>query len=128
LAERPEWTNLGPAYADAVAYAFTYLAGFLRHRPDADLVLVMLGDHQPAASVSGPGAPWEVPVHVITGRGALLRALEDDGFAPGLTPGRPAVGAMHELTALLLRAFASPAPGAGAERVAETSGPARADR
>ena len=40
---------------------------------DRDLVVILIGDHQPAAAVSGEGMPWEVPVHVITNRGQLLR-------------------------------------------------------
>ena len=30
FAHAPDWTHLGPAYADTVAYTFTYLGGFLR--------------------------------------------------------------------------------------------------
>jgi phosphoglycerol transferase MdoB-like AlkP superfamily enzyme len=107
LARKPEWTNLGPAYVDSLAYAFTYLAGYLEAPAPADLVLVLLGDHQPAASVSGEGAPWDVPVHVISNRRDILDTLVADGFEPGLTPRRPHLGAMHELTSALLKAFDS---------------------
>ena len=116
-----EWDDLGPAYADAVAYAFTYLAGYLRYRPDSELVLVVLGDHQPPASVSGPEAPWEVPVHVITRRQDIMDALLGSGFSPGMIPRRPAIAAMHELTAMLLRAFASDSPEQTEDKWAATS-------
>ena len=105
LARTPDWTNLGPAYTDALSYSFTWLAGYLEQHPTADLVIIVLGDHQPPASVSGTDAPWEVPVHVITQRAEILAPLQAAGLQPGLTPGRPALGRMHELTALLLRAF-----------------------
>jgi len=105
LAHRAEWTNLGPAYVDTVAYVLTSLAGYLRERPQADLVLVVLGDHQPPAGVAGEAASWDVPVHVIARRPALLQALVASGFTPGLAPRRPALGAMHVLTPLLLNAF-----------------------
>ncbi len=107
LAQRPTLLDLGPAYADSLAYLFEVLAGWLRERPDLDLVLLVLGDHQPAAVVSGEGAPWEVPVHLVTGRAAVLDALAAEGFAPGLTPHRPTLGNMPELTEMLLRAFDS---------------------
>jgi hypothetical protein len=116
LAVLPEWTNLGPAYAASFAYTFSYLASYLRARPDADLVIVLIGDHQPAASVSGRGARWDVPVHVITTRGAVADALRAKGFISGvaLAPGAPAIGKMRELTGQLLEAFdsngAAPAP------------------
>jgi phosphoglycerol transferase MdoB-like AlkP superfamily enzyme len=51
--ERAEWTDLDPAYAGAVGYVLASLAGYLRKRPAQDLVLVVLGDHQPPAGVAG---------------------------------------------------------------------------
>ena len=82
LAQGPDLTDLGSAYADSLAYLFKVLAGWLRLRPDLDLVLLVLGDHQPAAVVSGEGAPWEVPVHLITGRTAVRDALVAAGLHP----------------------------------------------
>ena len=64
----PDWEALGGPYADSFVYTFTYLAGYLRERPAADETLVLIGDHQPAASVAGVGARWDVPVHVVTHR------------------------------------------------------------
>ena len=109
LARQPEWTNLGPAYAETLAYTFAYFASYLQERPDADFVMVLVGDHQPAASVSGQGARWEVPVHVITARDGVQDALLEAGFTPGIelaAAGQP-IGGMRALTTLLLRAFDS---------------------
>ena len=103
----PDWTNLGPAYTDALNYAFTWLAGYLEKHADSDLVIIVLGDHQPPASVSGASAPWEVPVHVITQRTDILASLRSVGLQPGLEPVRPTLGPMHELTAVLLQVFDS---------------------
>ena len=44
------------------------IGGYLRLRPDRDFVMILIGDHQPAAAVSGKDAPWTVPVHVIASR------------------------------------------------------------
>jgi len=104
-------TDLGPAYADSLGYLFRVLAGWLRHRPDLDLVLLVLGDHQPLAAVSGEGAPWEVPVHLITARAVIRDAFLAQGFVPGLVPRRPALGGMADLTQMVLRAFDSGGPG-----------------
>jgi hypothetical protein len=74
------------------------------------MVLVVLGDHQPPAAVSGRDAPWRVPVHVI-GRGArVLQRLVELGFRAGLEPQRPAIGPMNHLTPVLLDAFDAPEP------------------
>ncbi len=130
LAQRPALSELGPAYANSLAYLFEVLAGWLRERPDLDLVLLVMGDHQPPAAVSGEGAPWEVPVHLVTGRAPILDALAAEGFTPGLTPRRPALGNMPELTGMLLRAFGSggsvqvTGPGVTADLRIDVPGPA----
>lgn len=104
LAVEPDWTDLSMDYAETIAYTFDYLSGYLRHRPDLDLLLVLLGDHQPPASVSGEQTRWDVPVHVIASRQEALAPLLDAGFVVGLEPQSEAIGPMHELTTLLLRA------------------------
>ena len=115
LAAAPDWSNLAPAYADTLAYTFEYLAGYLRERPTEDLVLVLVGDHQPAASVTGGGARWDVPVHVITSRQRIVDKLVNSGFVAGvdLEPAAAPLTDMPGLTRMLLRAFdssAGPAP------------------
>lgn len=132
MAARPDLTNLGPSYAKAMTYEFVSLAGYLREISD-DRLLIVLGDHQPPAAVSGPDAPWRVPVHVIAPRvgrptesaadsrgsaegdasastedgpgDAVLRRLVAHGFQEGLRPHVPSVGAMHELVPMFLDAF-----------------------
>ena len=109
IAQSPDWMSLGLPYAESFVYTLQYLAGYLRARPEADFVLVLLGDHQPAASVTGVDARWDVPVHVITTRSAVTRALRDAGFVAGLdlTPTSQSIGGMADLTTILLRAFDS---------------------
>ena len=68
---------------------------------------LVLGDHQPLAAVSGEGASWEVPVHLITARAEVSDAFLAQGFVPGLVPRRPALGGMADLTQVVLRAFDS---------------------
>jgi hypothetical protein len=106
--EEPDWLNLGPGYIQSVAYSYRTLAGYLRLRADRDMVVILIGDHQPAAAVSGERAPWDVPVHVIASRTELLEHLRTRGFTDGLTPARPVLGRMHELLPVLLKAFGEP--------------------
>jgi hypothetical protein len=103
--QQADWLDLGPSYGDAMAYAYATLTGYLRTNPGRDMVLIVLGDHQPPALVTGEGAPWDVPVHVITSRRAVLDRLRAYGFRPGLTPMRPDIGRMHKLLPVLLDAF-----------------------
>ncbi|MCU0767189.1 MAG: sulfatase-like hydrolase/transferase [Gammaproteobacteria bacterium] len=110
LADEIDWLDLPPAYARSIEYTYTWLAGYLARPPPRDDVVILVGDHQPASSVSGEGAPWDVPVHVIASDDVLLERLRDAGFATGLEPRRPGLGAMHDLTRVLLDAFDSDGP------------------
>ncbi|HJZ73964.1 MAG TPA: hypothetical protein VKE51_19630 [Vicinamibacterales bacterium] len=104
-AKQPDWTRFAPGYVDAVSYTYATLGGYLRKHRGRDLVAVVIGDHQPAAAVSGEGASWSVPVHVVASRQAILDRLLARGFHPGLMPARPALGPMHTLLPVLLEAF-----------------------
>lgn len=96
------------AYLDSLRYQYAWMAEHLRQRSMRPLVMVIVGDHQPPALVSGPGASWDVPVHVISEDRALLQRLLGNGFVPGLTPPEQAQGPMHWLTRVLLGAFNAP--------------------
>lgn len=105
--EVPDWLNLGPGYVKAVSYSYRTIGGYLRARASRDFVMILVGDHQPPAAVSGEGAPWDVPVHVITSRREVLDRLAARGFQPGLTPERAAIGPLHQLLPILLSSFGS---------------------
>jgi phosphoglycerol transferase MdoB-like AlkP superfamily enzyme len=105
IAQQPDWTNLSPAYGDSIAYALQWLAGYLALHAEAALTVVILGDHQPPAAVSGPGREWTVPVHVITRRDGVLDALRGAGFVDGLEPPLAPIDTTGGLRARLSRAF-----------------------
>jgi hypothetical protein len=104
-AHEADWMNLGPSYTDAMSYAYATLGGYLRAHAGDDFVMILLGDHQPPALVSGEGATWDVPVHVIASRRQVLERLLPRGFRPGLAPARPTAGRMNELLPILLDAL-----------------------
>ena len=104
-ARQPDWNDFRPGYVDAMGYDLASLGGYLRKHADRDLVMIVLGDHQPPAAVSGEGAPWDVPVHVIASRTAVLDRFRAEGFRTGVTPARPSIGRMHTLAPKLLHAF-----------------------
>jgi hypothetical protein len=100
-----EESSMDADYVAAIGYGLTYVAGYLKHRGDDELVLVVIGDHQPPARVSGPDASWDVPVHVVAGNVELIDALKAGGFSEGLIPPPTALGPMHQLAARFLRVF-----------------------
>ncbi len=110
----PDYLDLAPSYGRAVGYAYTTLGGYLARHADRNLVLVILGDHQPAAAVAGEGASWDVPMHVVASQPALLDRLRAEGFRDGMTPPRTALGPMHAMLPVLLEAFGDPAAGRAA--------------
>ena len=101
----PDWLNLGPSYVKALGYAYQTVGGYLRLRAERDLVLVLVGDHQPPALVSGEGASWDVPVHIVTSRSSVLDRLRRHQFVDGLTPSSSTVARMDTLLPILLDAF-----------------------
>jgi hypothetical protein len=111
IAQAPDWTNLAPAYGDSIAYALQWLAGYLALHAAADLTVVVLGDHQPPAAVSGPGREWTVPVHVITRRDPVLDALLGAGFVAGLEPPATPIDTTGGLRLRLAHAFSGSGSG-----------------
>jgi hypothetical protein len=104
-AQQPDWTNFTPGYEEAIAYDFAVLGSYLKEHDASDLVMILIGDHQPPAAVSGEGATWNVPVHVVTSHQLLLDHLRSHGFRSGLQPAGPAISKMHALLPTLLDAF-----------------------
>ena len=110
LASFVDWIDMLPNYVRMFEYTYRWLGGWLERPEPRESVILLVGDHQPAATVSGEGASWEVPVHIVTRDPELLARFVALGFSPGLEPKRPALGGMHGLTAMLLKAFAEPLP------------------
>ena len=113
-AQKENWLDMRPAYAGMMAYNYQWLAGFLAQPKARGSIQVWLGDHQPAANVTGAGATWDVPVHVVSANPEVLKRLMEAGFKPGLEPTAPNIGKLFDLTQLLVDAFGSapakPAP------------------
>ena len=124
LDQASDWNAMGRDYAQSMAYALTTVAGYLRKHEGREILLILLGDHQPAANVSGPDASWEVPVHVVASRPELLAGLLGEGFQRGLDPRRPAVGDLHTLQQRVIRSIAG-TPAEAAEVASLQHGPRR---
>lgn len=99
------WSNPLPAYLASMRYQFDWLTDYLARYAPANLVTIVIGDHQPIGSVSGPDQAWEVPVHIIASNPDLLARFEAAGFVAGLHPPTTALGPTHALTPILIEAF-----------------------
>ena len=104
-AQKVDWLNMFPGYVGMIEYNYRWLAGWLAQPPARESIYIVLGDHQPAANVTGEGASWDVPVHIISARPELLRRFEVLGFQPGLEPGKKSIGKLFDLTQMLVEVF-----------------------
>ncbi|KGN31654.1 sulfatase [Knoellia sinensis KCTC 19936] len=78
--------DVPPAYRASIAYSLTSALDFVASRHDDDLVVVMLGDHQPATIITGFGGNRDVPVSVIAKDPAVLDAVSEWAWTDGLRP------------------------------------------
>lgn len=108
------------AYAKSIEYSLSTLISFVLSCHDSnDLVLVVLGDHQPATVVSGPGASHDVPITVIARDPAVMSRISGWGWQDGLRPHPDApVWRMDAFRDRFLTAFGPPPPPATPARAA----------
>ena len=75
------------AYGQSVQYALGAMFSFLHANTDPNLVLVVLGDHQPATVVSGKNANHEVPISIISRDPGVFQAISGWQWQDGVIPG-----------------------------------------
>lgn len=78
------------AYGRSIEYALGAMFDFVHETDDPNLVLIVLGDHQPAPIVSGANAGRDVPISIIAKDPAVFAAIEDWGWQDGMLPARDA--------------------------------------
>lgn len=97
------------AYRQTIEYALRTLISYVETFGDGDLVLVFLGDHQPAPVVTGAGASRDVPITIVTRDRSVLDRISGWGWQDGLQPGPQApVARMDTFRDQFLTAFGSP--------------------
>jgi hypothetical protein len=74
------------AYGQSIEYSLNAMFSFLHTYDDPNLVLIVLGDHQPAAIVSGKGASHNVPISIISKDPAVVQAISGWHWQNGVFP------------------------------------------
>jgi hypothetical protein len=82
----PDPARVQAAYAQSIVYSLDQLVTFVERYRDDDLVVVLLGDHQPAPIVAGQGASRDVPVTIVARDPAVLAQVSTWGWSTGLRP------------------------------------------
>ncbi|OHV11149.1 hypothetical protein [Kushneria phosphatilytica] len=103
-------------YRKAIDYSLQALGSFVATYGDDDLVVLALGDHQPASIITGDQATREVPVHLMTRDREVLQAFEQWGWSRGMIPDdSAATWRMDEFRQRLIDGFSAARSGSGNE-------------
>jgi phosphatidylglycerophosphate synthase len=74
------------AYGHSIEYSLSTLFSFVQRYGHDNLVLVVLGDHQPATLVTGQGASHDVPISVIAHDPKVMDQIAGWGWQDGVSP------------------------------------------
>jgi hypothetical protein len=74
------------AYGQSIRYSVNALASFVQNYGDDNLVVIALGDHQPAKVITGESPTHDVPVSIIAHDPGVLDRISGWGWSAGLRP------------------------------------------
>jgi len=78
--------KLRASYIRSIQYSLDALVSYVENYGDKNLVLVFLGDHQPAPIVTGQGASRDVPITIVAKDPKVLDRISSWNWTPGLRP------------------------------------------
>ena len=98
------------AFSTSIKYTLRVLTTWVTELNDPNLVLILLGDEQPAAPVTGPGASHKVVASIIARDPSVFRQMASWRWQDGLLPGPSApLEPMDAFRNQFLDAFSTPA-------------------
>jgi phosphatidylglycerophosphate synthase len=98
------------AFSTSIKYSLHVLTSWVTELNDPNLVLILLGDEQPAAPVTGPGASHKVVASIIARDPSVFRQIASWRWQDGLLPGPSApLEPMDAFRNQFLNAFSTPA-------------------
>jgi phosphatidylglycerophosphate synthase len=74
------------AYTTSIVYSMNTLTSFVQHYGKKNLVMIVVGDHQPLPNVSGENSNHDVPISIIAHDPKVLKQIGSWGWGPGLQP------------------------------------------
>lgn len=75
------------AYRGAIEYTLAALLSYVETYGDENLVVIFVGDHQPAPVITGPDASRDVPIAIVARDRAVLERISGWGWQEGVKPG-----------------------------------------
>lgn len=93
----------------SIQYALENLMSYLTNFGDDDLVVLVLGDHQPAPLVTGETSNRDVPIHLIARDPKVMELVADWSWTESMLPsGDAPVWRMNEVRDRFINAFSTP--------------------
>jgi hypothetical protein len=84
------WRNANTVrqfFGQSIQYSLQALTSWVTELNDPNLVLIMLGDHQPSTTVSGNAPNHEVPISIVARDPSVFRQIASWRWQDGLRPG-----------------------------------------
>ncbi|WP_133900574.1 CDP-alcohol phosphatidyltransferase [Actinophytocola oryzae] len=105
----PDPTKVRAAYTASIKYSLQSLISYIRTYGDDDLVVVFLGDHQPAPIIASQEGTRDVPITIVAKDPAVMRDMRGWGWDEGLNPSPKApVWPMDQFRDRFLAAYGPP--------------------
>jgi hypothetical protein len=82
----PNASRVKAVYGQSIQYSMNSIFSFVQNAHDNNLVLVVLGDHQPATIVSGTNPNHDVPITIIAHDPAVMARTTSWGWQEGMLP------------------------------------------
>jgi len=106
------WRNASTVrqfFGRSIQYSLEALTSWVTELNDPNLVLILLGDEQPAGPISRPGASHEVPISIVARDPSVFRQIASWHWQDGLLPGDSApLEPMDAFRNQFLDAFGTP--------------------
>src|SRR6185437_1968261 len=84
------WRNASTVrqfFGRSIQYSLRALTSWVTELNDPNLVLILLGDHQPSSTVSGDRANHQVPISIVAHDPSVFRQIASWHWQDGLLPG-----------------------------------------
>ena len=80
-------SNVRQAFGKSIQYSLQALTSWVTELNDPNLVLILLGDEQPASPISRPGASHDVVISIVARDPSVFRQIASWHWQDGLLPG-----------------------------------------
>lgn len=111
-------------YLHSIEYVLRTLKSWVVAHGRDHALFVVVGDHQPLGIVAGEGASFDVPIHILTRDRAVVDAIADWGWSPGMRPDSAAPAwPMEAIRERFLAAFTAEAESTTRPEASRPTGP-----